>query len=169
MAATRGMNPFLKADSPDCAPKRHGKSPPMHTGVPNQWRGGPAPQVIQLVRWSPSTEKANRHARSESLRLFVSIESSRPASGMEGPGPRVILFGHQPPCAEKANRRTRCTPPPAVVRLFTSAKNNNPVSDAGARAHESSSLGTGSWVQGGRTAARASTMPPQGHRRRQRR
>jgi hypothetical protein len=35
MAATRGMNPFLKADSPARAPKRHGKSPPMHIGVPN--------------------------------------------------------------------------------------------------------------------------------------
>jgi hypothetical protein len=34
MAATRGMNPFLKADSPARAPKRHGKSPPRHTGVP---------------------------------------------------------------------------------------------------------------------------------------
>jgi hypothetical protein len=34
MAATRGMNPFLKADSPARAPKRHGKSPPMHTEVP---------------------------------------------------------------------------------------------------------------------------------------
>jgi hypothetical protein len=33
------------------------------------------------------------------------------------------------------------------VRLFTFAETNNPVSDMGARAHESSSMGTGSWVQ----------------------
>jgi hypothetical protein len=35
MAATRGRNPFLKADSPARAPKRHEKSPPVHTGAPN--------------------------------------------------------------------------------------------------------------------------------------
>jgi hypothetical protein len=35
MAATRGMNPFLKADSLACAPRRHGKSPSLHTEVPN--------------------------------------------------------------------------------------------------------------------------------------
>jgi hypothetical protein len=33
MAATRGMNPSLKADSPAPALKRRKKSPPMHTGV----------------------------------------------------------------------------------------------------------------------------------------
>jgi hypothetical protein len=35
MAATRGMNPVLKADSPARAPKCHKKSPSMHIGVPN--------------------------------------------------------------------------------------------------------------------------------------
>jgi hypothetical protein len=35
MAATRGMSPFLKADSPARASKRHGKPPPMHTSVPS--------------------------------------------------------------------------------------------------------------------------------------
>jgi hypothetical protein len=34
-----------------------------------------------------------------------------------------------------------------VVCLFTSAETNGPVSDARARAHESASLDTGSWVQ----------------------
>jgi hypothetical protein len=33
MAATQGMNPSLKADSPAPASKRREKSPPMHTGV----------------------------------------------------------------------------------------------------------------------------------------
>jgi hypothetical protein len=41
----------------------------------------------------------------------------------------------------------RSKPPLAVVRLFTSAKTNSLVSDVGARAHESSPLGAGSWVQ----------------------
>jgi hypothetical protein len=108
-----------------------------------------------------------------------------------GPGPRVMLLGRWPPCAEKVNCRVRCTPtpvvvclftfaessepvcrvrstpPPAVVRLFASAKTNSPVSDMGAQARESSSLGTGSWVQISRTAARASTTPPWGRHRRQ--
>jgi hypothetical protein len=35
MAATRGMNPFLKVDSPARALKRHEKSPPIHTDAPN--------------------------------------------------------------------------------------------------------------------------------------
>jgi hypothetical protein len=33
MAATRGMNPSLKADSPAATSKRREKSPPMHTKV----------------------------------------------------------------------------------------------------------------------------------------
>jgi hypothetical protein len=52
--------------------------------------------------------------------------------------------------------------PPTVVRLFTSTETNGSVSDAGARAHESSSLGAGSWVQRSRTTAPASTTPPRG-------
>jgi hypothetical protein len=67
--------------------------------------------------------------------------------------------------AKEANRRTRSTPPPAVARLFTSTKTNSPVSNTGARAYKSSSLGAGSWVQRSRTAARASTVPPRGHHR----
>jgi hypothetical protein len=102
-----------------------------------------------------------------------------------------MLLGHRPPCATKANRRVKSTPPPAVVRLFTSAESSGPVyrlrsmpppavvclfasietnspdPDKGARAHESPSLGVGSWVQRSRTTARASTAPPQGRRRRQ--
>jgi hypothetical protein len=39
-------------------------------------------------------------------------------------------------CEEGESPR-RSKPPPAVVRLFTSAETNSPVSDTGARAHES--------------------------------
>jgi hypothetical protein len=59
--------------------------------------------------------------------------------------------------------------PPTVVRLSISAENNDPVSDTGAWAHESYSLGDGFSVQKERTAARASTAPPRGRHRRQRR
>jgi hypothetical protein len=56
----------------------------------------------------------------------------------------------------------RSTPPPAIVRLFASAKSNSLVSNTGARAQESSSSGDGPWV------ARANTTPPRGRRRRRR-
>jgi hypothetical protein len=49
-------------------------------------------------------------------------------------------------CAEKANRRVKSAPPPAVVRLFALAKTDSLVSSTGAWAHESSSLGTSSYV-----------------------
>jgi hypothetical protein len=59
-------------------------------------------------------------------------------------------------------------PPPAVARLFISAaRNNSPVYDMGAQAHESYSLGAGSRVRKERTVARAGTAPPRGHDRRQ--
>jgi hypothetical protein len=45
----------------------------------------------------------------------------------------------------------------------------SPVSDARARAHESSFLGVDSWVQRSRTATRNSTALPKGRRRRQKR
>jgi hypothetical protein len=41
----------------------------------------------------------------------------------------------------------RSTPPSAIMRLFTSAETNSPVSDMGAQAYESSSMGAGSWVR----------------------
>jgi hypothetical protein len=43
--------------------------------------------------------------------------------------------------AEKANRHAGSEPPPTVVRLFISAKNNGPVYDMGAQAYKSYSLG----------------------------
>jgi hypothetical protein len=86
-----------------------------------------------------------------------------------GPGPHVMHLARRFLCADKANRRVKSAPPPAVVRLFAPAETDGPVSGTGAWAHESSSLGAGSWVQRSRTAARASTAPPQGRRGRLRR
>jgi hypothetical protein len=78
-------------------------------------------------------------------------------------------LGRRSQSVKKANHRVRSGPLPMVVCLFTSAETNELVSDAGAWAHESSSLGAGSWVQRTRTTARASTAPPRGRRRGQRR
>jgi hypothetical protein len=91
----------------------------------------------------------------------------RPSLWHGGPGPHVMHLACRFLGAKEANRRTRSAPPPTVARLFTSIETNSPVCDTGARAHESSSLGAGSWVQRSRTADRASTAPPRGRRRRQ--
>ena len=63
-----------------------------------------------------------------------------------GPGPHVMHLARRFLCAEKAkaNRRVESTPPPAVVRLFAPAETDSLVSDMGARAHESPSLGASS-------------------------
>jgi hypothetical protein len=61
-----------------------------------------------------------------------------------GPGPQVIQLECGSPSAEMANRHVRSEPLPAVVCLSNSTENNGPVSDTGARAHESYSLGVGS-------------------------
>ena len=85
----------------------------------------------------------------------------RPRLWHGGPGPRVMLHGHWSRGAKKVNRHVKGVLPPIVVRLFISAETNCPVTGTGARAHESSSLGAGSWVKRSRTAAHASTTPPQ--------
>jgi hypothetical protein len=71
------------------------------------------------------------------------VHQSNPTSDTGGPGPQVIQLVCGSPSAEKANRHERSEPPPAVVRLSISAGNNGPVSDTGAQAHESYSLGVG--------------------------
>jgi hypothetical protein len=79
---------------------------------------------------------ANRHASSS-----PSKAADQPLT--RGPGPTSQLLRRRSPSAKKANRHERSKPPPAILRLFTSSETNSPVSDTGARAHESSSLGAG--------------------------
>jgi hypothetical protein len=157
-------------------------------------------------------KKANRHARSEPPRLFISAESSGLASGMgarvhesyslgvglharrrrtitrgvnhrassslpkaadqpltRGPGPTSHTPWASASECEEGESPRRSKQPPAVVRLLTSTKTNNLVSNTGARAHESPSLGASSWVHRSRTDAHASTASPRGRSRRQRR
>jgi hypothetical protein len=77
-----------------------------------------------------------------------------------------MYSAHRFLCAEKANRRVKSAPPPVVVRLFTPVETDSLVSGTGAWAHESSSLGAGSYVQRSRTAACTNTVPPRGCYRR---
>jgi hypothetical protein len=62
MAATRGMNPFLKADFPTRAPKRHGQSlPRCALGFPSYDTGARPHMSYKLAR---SAKKANCRTRS---------------------------------------------------------------------------------------------------------
>jgi hypothetical protein len=94
-------------------------------------------------------------------KISPDAHQSNPAYDTGGPGPQFIQLVCGSPSAKKANRHARSEPPPTAVRLFIStARNNSPLYDMGAQAHESYSLGVGSRVQKSRTAACASTAPP---------
>jgi hypothetical protein len=184
MAATRGINPFFKGRFPRSRPEAsRAKSPPdAHQGSHPMTRGpgltcqavGPlAPKCEEGESPRPTVKKANHRTRSV-LPSRSSVpprlcRNQRSNLWHGGLGPHVMHLARQFLCAEKANRRVKSAPPPTVVRLFASAKTNIPIPGTRARAHESSSLGAGSWVQRSRTATRASTAPPRGRRRRLRR
>jgi hypothetical protein len=62
MAATRGVNPFLKADFPTRAPKHHGQGlPRCALGFPSYDTGARPHMSYKLAR---SAKKANRRTRS---------------------------------------------------------------------------------------------------------
>jgi hypothetical protein len=62
MAATRGVNPFLKADFPTRALKRHGQSlPRCAPGFPSYDTGARPPMSYKLAQ---SAKKANRRKKS---------------------------------------------------------------------------------------------------------
>jgi hypothetical protein len=180
MAATRGMNPFLKADSLARAPKRHGQSlPRCAPGFPSYDTGpgltchtaGPlVPKREEGESPRPTVKKVNRRTRS----VLPPRGSAPPRLRCNqwsnlwhgGPGPHVMHLARRFLCAEKANRRMKSVPPSAVVRLFAPAETDSPVSGIGAWAHESSSLGAGSCIQVSRTTTRTNIAPPRGCRRR---
>jgi hypothetical protein len=49
---------------------------------PSLWHEDPSPRVILFRSRPPYAEKANCHARSKSLCIFVSAESNNPTFGM---------------------------------------------------------------------------------------
>jgi hypothetical protein len=156
--AHRGIHPMTRGPGPTS----HTRSvlPPRGRAPPSSW---PRPTVMKANRRTRSVLPPHGSAPPRLRR------NQRSNLSHGGPDPHVMYLARRFLCAGKANRRVKSASPPVVVRLFASAKTNNPVPGTRARAHESSSLGAGSWVQRSRTAARASTAPPWGHRRRLRR
>jgi hypothetical protein len=65
MATAREIDPFLKADLPTCAPKRHGQSFPRRApGLPPYDTGARPHMSYRLTR---STKKVNHRTRSVQL------------------------------------------------------------------------------------------------------
>jgi hypothetical protein len=151
MAATRGMNPFLKADSPARAPKRHGQSlPRCAPGFPS-YDTGARPHMSYSWPAGPKARRRRIAARGACYRPVVGAplhlrRDQRPNLQRGGLGPHVTHLACRFLSTKKANRRVKSAPLPTVVRLFASAKTNSPVHGTRAQAHESSSLGAGSWV-----------------------
>jgi hypothetical protein len=144
------VNPFLKADFPARAPKRHGQGLPRCTpGFPSYDMGARPHMSYKLAR---SAKKANRRTGS-----------------VQPP------YGYTPFHLRRNQRSRRRTAAqgacnsPAVARPLGFVATGDPASGMGAQAHMSYTRHAGFWVQKSRTATRANTAPPRGRRRRLRR
>jgi hypothetical protein len=143
MATAREIDPFLKADFPTRAPKRHGQSLPRRApGFPPYDTGARPHMSYKLAR---SMKKANHRTRSVQL--------------PRGYAP-LHFRGNQ-----RSKRRTATQEAykrPAVVR--PPQFRCNQWSNMGAQAHTSSNRRAGYWVRKNHTAARANTTSSRGRR-----
>jgi hypothetical protein len=147
MAATRGMDPFLKADFPARAPKRHGQGLPRCAPRFLAYDTGARPHMSYKL--AQSAKKANCRTRSmQSPRSCVPLhlrcnQRSRGRTAVQG----------------ACNRLT-------VVRPLGFAATSGPTSCMRSQAHMSYTWRAGFWLQRSRTAARANAASPQDRRRR---
>jgi hypothetical protein len=174
MAATRGMNPFFKANFPTRAPKRHGQSlPRCAPGFPSYDTGARPPMSYKLAR---SAKKVNRRTKSVQpprgyapLHLRRNQRSKRRTVAQGACNrPTVVrpfIFAETSGQEDEPPRRKRATAP----RLCTPSASLQPAVQHGGQAHMSCTRRAGYWVQKSRTAARANTTSPRGRRRRPRR
>jgi hypothetical protein len=133
MAATRGMNPFLKADFPTRAPKRHeqslldahqgshhmtrGLGPTCHTSWPEARRRRTAaqeacnrPAVMRPCIFAATSGQKNepsRRKRATAPRLCAPSALLQPAVQHGGPGPHDMHPARRLLGAEKSHRRSR--------------------------------------------------------------
>jgi hypothetical protein len=177
MAATQAMNPFLNADFLACGPKRHGQGlPRCAPGFPSYDMGARPHMSYKLAQ---SAKKVNRRTRSVQLPRGCAPlhlrrnQRSRRQTAAQGACncPTVIRPFHL--CRNQRSRRQTAAQGacnrPTVVRPLGFAAASGLTSGMGAQAHMSCTQRAGFWVQRSRTAARANTAPPRGHRRRLRR
>jgi hypothetical protein len=79
MAIAQEIDPFLKADLPTHAPKRHGQSLPRRaSGFRPRWHGGQAPHVIQSDPKNEEGEPPHKE-RATAPRLCAPSFSEQPA------------------------------------------------------------------------------------------
>jgi hypothetical protein len=104
MAATRGVNPFLKADFPTRTLKRHGQGlPRCAPGFPSYDTGARPHMSYKLAR---SAKKANRRTRS-----------------VQPPCSYTPFSSSLQPAVKKANHRTRSVQPPCGYTPFHLRRN----------------------------------------------
>jgi hypothetical protein len=167
MTTAREIDPFLKADLPTRAPKRHGQSFPRRApGLPPYDTGARPHMSYRLTR---STKKANHRTRSVQLprnyaplRLRSNQRSGRRTATQRACNrpavKRSLIF------AEKANRHAKSIQPPrgcAPLQLHCNGRSN-----MGAQAHMSYKWRVGYRVRKNRTAARANATSSRGRHER---
>jgi hypothetical protein len=127
MAATRGVNPFLKADFPARALKRHGQGlPQCAPGFPSYDMGARPHMSYKLAR---STKKVNHRTR-----------SVQPPCGYTPFHLRRNKRSRRRTAAQGAGNR------PTVVRPLGFSATSGPTSGMGAQAHMSCTQRAGFWV-----------------------
>jgi hypothetical protein len=175
MAATRRVNPFLKADFPARAPKRHRQGlPRCAPGFPSYDMRVRPHMSYKLTR---SAKKANRRTGSVQpprgytpfhLRRNQQSKRRTAAQGVCN-RPAVIrpsIFTITSGQGGETLHKEHATAPRLCAH---SASTDGPTSGMGAQAHMTCTRRTSFWVQKSRTATRANTAPPRGRRRRLRR
>jgi hypothetical protein len=171
MATAREIDPFLKADLPTHAPKRHGQSFPRRApGLPPYDMGARPHMSYRLIQ---STKKAKHRTRSVQLPRsyaplhFRSNQRSGRRTAAQGacnrPSvKRSLIFAEtsgrkgEPPCKKRTTARG-CAPP----QLRCNRRSN-----MGAQAHMSYNWCAGYRVRKNRTAARANATSSRGHHER---
>jgi hypothetical protein len=171
MATAREIDPFLKADFPTRAPKRHGQSLPRRApGVPPYDTGARTHVSCRLTRGTKKGTTTQGACNCPTVMLpFISGATSGqedvPPHKEHATAPRLCTPSSLPkPAVEKANRHVGSVQPPRGCAPPHLRCNRRP--NMGAQPHMSCNRRTGYRVRKNRTAARANATSSRGRRRR---
>jgi hypothetical protein len=151
MATARGMDPFLKADFPTHAPKRHGQGLlRCAPGFPLYDTGARPHMSYRLTRSTKKTATQGACNRPTVMCPFIfaaaSGQEDKPPHEERATAPRLYAPSSSPkPAVKKANRRAGsvqlprgCAPPQLCCNQW---------SNMGAQAHMSCNRRAGYWVR----------------------
>jgi hypothetical protein len=167
MTTTQEIDPFLKADFPTRAPKRHGQSLSQRApGYPMTRGPGPTCHTD-----SPEARRRRTTAQGACncpavMRPFIfgatNGQENEPPHKEHATAPRLCAPSSSPkPAVEKANHHAGSIQPPrgcAPLQLHCNRRSN-----MGAQAHMSCNRRAGYRVRKNRTAARANATSSRGH------